>query len=203
MKGLWQRSRVTKRGTSCHVSQKLAGSDSSRGRGFGSFLNRLCVRESADQARHVFQYELWVPLVVLRAGIAGGAGGFFLRKVNGRLGWSLLILGPLAAIVFAPSIFLERSVVGKDGFEKNTGFWGTTVVPPVKYADLIGIRMTSETRRTRRGGKSTSFYLNCDSKTGGSTKVSINNEVTKAAAKVILKEAMDHGIPFRDKTGGQ
>ncbi len=171
--------------------------------GLALFSTAGCVRESTDPSGHVFQYEFWVPLVVLLAGIAAGAGGFFVRKHVARLGWALIILSPLAVIVFAPSLFFERAVVRNEGFEVQTGFWGQTVVPTVHYADLSGIRMTSETRRTRRGGKSTSYYLNCDNKTGGSTKVSVNNDVTRAAAKLILKEAMEQGVPFRDETGQQ
>jgi hypothetical protein len=160
-----------------------------------------CVRESANESEHVFQYELWVSGGVLLLGIVAAAGGFFLRKHNTRAGWALLILGPLGTLAFAPSMFLERTVVRKDGFEMSTGIWGQTVVPPMKFAELSGIRMTSETRRTRRGGKSTSFYLNCDNKNGGSTKVPVNNGVAQAAAKLILQEAMQQGIPFRDETG--
>jgi hypothetical protein len=162
-----------------------------------------CVRESTNQDEHVFQYELWVSGGVLLLGIVAGAGGFFLRKHNGRAGWALIILGPLAAICFAPSMFLERTIVRKDGFEMHTGIWGQTVVPPMKFADLSGIRMTSETRRTRRGGRSTNFSLNCDKKSGGSTKVPVNNGVAQAAAKLILQEAMGQGVPFRDETAQQ
>jgi hypothetical protein len=162
-----------------------------------------CVRESTNQDEHVFQYELWVSGGVLLLGIVAGVAGFFLRKHNSRAGWALLILGPLAALGFGPSMFLERTVVRKEGFEMHTGIWGQTVVPPMKFADLSGIRMTSETRRTRRGGRSTSFYLNCDKKAGGSTKVPVNNGVAQAAAKLILQEAMGQGVPFRDETGQQ
>jgi hypothetical protein len=162
-----------------------------------------CVRESNNQGERAFQYELWVPLCVLLAGLAAGVAGFFLRKHNTRVGWALLIIGPLAALGFAPSMFLDRAAVSKDGFDIRTGIWGQTVIPTVKFADLSGIRITSETRRTRRGGKSTSYYYICEKKSGGSVKVPVNNAVAQAAAPIILQEASARGIPVRDETAEQ
>jgi hypothetical protein len=162
-----------------------------------------CVRESSNQEERVFQYELWVPLCVLIAGIAAGAAGFFLRKHNAKLGWVMIIMGPLAALGFAPSMYFERTTISKDAFDVRTGIWGQTVIPTVRFADLTGIRITSETRRGRRGRKTTSFYYVCEKKSGGSEKVGINNAVVQAAAPIILKEAMERGIPVRDETGGE
>ena len=161
-----------------------------------------CVRESNNQGEHVFQYELWVPLCVLLAGLAAAAGGFFVRKHNSRIGWTMIIMGPVAALGFAPSMFLDRAAVSKDAFDVRTGIWGQTVIPTVQFADLREVRITSETKRTRRGGKSTSYYLMCEKKSGGSTKVPINNAVAQAAAPLILEEAKARGIPVRDETGG-
>ena len=159
-----------------------------------------CVRETTEQGEHVFQYELWVPGSVLLGGIVAAVAGFFLRKWNTRVGWVLLIGGPFVALGIGPSMFFDRAAVGKDGFELRTGIYGQTVVPRVQFDDISRIRITSETRRTRRGGKSTSVYLNCDKKSGGSVKVSVNNNVSEAAGKLILQEASARGIPVVDES---
>jgi hypothetical protein len=70
----------------------------------------------------------------------------------------------------------------------------------LQFADIREIRITSESQ-TSRSGKRTNYYLNCDKKTGGSSKVGVNNAVTEAAAETILREAKAHGIPIRDETG--
>lgn len=162
-----------------------------------------CVRETVDNGERIFQFELWLPLVALLGGFALIPVGWMLRSVWARLGWGLLLLGPIAALGFAPSLFMEKSVVRPDGFEVHTGIWGLTAGDSANFADISRIRITAETSRTRRGGKSTTYYLNCDRKSGGSGKFPMGSDVTKAAAVAILEAAREHGIPIEDRTGAE
>jgi hypothetical protein len=160
-----------------------------------------CVQESNSNGERVYQYELWVPLTVLVVGLAAIPIGLWLRKWTARLGWGLVVAGPVAALFFAPSLFRDRVVVSRERFHVQTGIWGLTAVHSLEFADIKEIRITAETT-TSRGGKRTNYFLNCDKKSGGSNKVSVNNAVTDAAATAILQEAQAHGIPIRDETGG-
>jgi hypothetical protein len=160
-----------------------------------------CVRESKIDGKQVYQYEYWVPLTTLVLGLAAIPAGWFLRQKNGRFGWGLLILGPVAAIFFAPSLFRDRVTVGPDGFHVRTGIWGLTAVHEVVFADITQIRITAEKVSTRRGQK-TNYFMNCDAKSGGSSKVPINNAVTEEAADAILQQATDHDIPILDHRNG-
>ena len=45
-----------------------------------------CIRESDEAGMHVIQFALWVPAAICLGGIAAGAAGFFVRKVNSRFG---------------------------------------------------------------------------------------------------------------------
>lgn len=161
-----------------------------------------CVSQSDEGGRQVFQYELWVPLVTVLGGLLAIPVGLVLRGRVARLGWGLLIAGPLLTLVFAPSLFRERVSVGQEGFEVRSGIWGLTATHAIAFADVQEIRITSETTRSR-SGRRTSYYLNCDLKNGGSSKVSINNAVTEAAADTILRQASAHRIPIHDATGSR
>jgi hypothetical protein len=160
-----------------------------------------CVRESDEQGTRVFQFALWVPVVIFLAGIAAAGIGFFVRKFHSRGGWALMIIGPFAALGIGPSMMFERAAVSKDGFDFRTGIYGQTVVPTVQFADLTEIRYTTQTRMTRRG-RSTTHSLVCERKSGGPVTVPVNNPVATEAAKLVLKEAATRGVPIRNETGG-
>jgi hypothetical protein len=162
-----------------------------------------CIRESDEQGAHVIQFALWVPAAIFLGGIVAGAVGFFLRKHNTRLGWGLLIAGPFIGLGIAPSMMFERASVSKDAFEFQTGIYGGTVVPKVQFADVKQIRILAETKRTRRGGTSTTHYLMCQKSSGEEVRVPFNNDVAQKGVELVLKEAAARDIPVLDQTGGK
>ena len=151
--------------------------------------------------RLVYQYEWWVPLSAFLGGLVVTPIGWSLRERSARFGWGLVIAGPIAAVVLAPSLFRDRAAVGAEGFHIRTGVWGLTTVQDVQFGDLKQIRVSSSTSFTRTGRR-TNYYLNCDKRNGESVKVPINSGVTEAAADAILVNASAHGVPLEDKTGG-
>jgi hypothetical protein len=159
-----------------------------------------CVHENTDGATQTFAYELWVPLSVLLAGLVAAPAGWFLRETSSRFGWGLLIIGPVAAIFFAPSLFRDRAVVDDTAMSLRTGIWGLTSVHDVKYDDLKQIRIISEEVSGRRGSKRTNYYLLCERNDGTTAKVPVNNKVAQAAAPHFLQKASDRGIPIVDET---
>lgn len=159
-----------------------------------------CVDEAIDGSTQTFTYEWWVPLTVLFGGLVAAPAGWFLRNLSARIGWGLLIAGPIAAIFFAPSLFRDRVVVDDSRFSVRTGIWGFTAVHEVKYDDLKQVRITFEETRGRRGSKRKNYYLVCERKDGSSAKVSVNNDVALAAAPAFLKKVSDRNIPIVDET---
>jgi hypothetical protein len=159
-----------------------------------------CVREVERSGEHVFRYELWVPLTALLGGMVAAPAGWALRRRSARLGWGLLILGPIAVFGVAPSLLCDRVSVDAEGFHVRTGIWGVTAVHDVKYDDVGTIRITAEQGRSRRGTH-TNYYMNCDRKSGGSSKVPMSNAVTQASVEAILDGAKAHGILIVDGTG--
>lgn len=159
-----------------------------------------CVNESTSGESQTFTYELWVPASVLAIGIVVSVAGWFLRASLGRFGWAMLVLGPLAAILGAPSLFLDRAVVDGTRFTLRTGIWGLTSVHEVEYDKLTRVSIISEEVRGRRGRKSTNFYLECERNDGTKAKVPVNNKVGEAAAPHFLKRVSELGIPVFDNS---
>ncbi|HEX5447488.1 MAG TPA: hypothetical protein VFW87_26975 [Pirellulales bacterium] len=152
-----------------------------------------CVRETSDGSGEAFQYELWAPLAMLVAGAAAAPAGWFLRSRSTRLGWGLLVLGPVFALALAPSLYLERTTVDDGGFHIRSGIWGSTAVFDLNFSDIRSIRFTSETRATRRGQR-TEHFMMCALASGGETKIPVNNDVKRAAVRAIVRRASEHGI---------
>lgn len=159
-----------------------------------------CVQESDVNGERVFQYESWVPLSTLLAGLAATSAGWLLRKRTARLGWALIVVGLIAAIGFSPSLFRDRVSVSAKGFDVRTGIWGMTATHSLAFNEIVAIRLTSETTKSRRGQNRTNYFLTCTTKAGGFRKVPVNNAVSKASADAILQQAKSRGIPISDET---
>lgn len=157
-----------------------------------------CVRETTAESNHKFRYEFWVTMSLLVGGIVAATAGWFLRERSARLGWILLIAGPLAAVLGAPSMFLDYVTVNEQGFSRRSGIWGMTANCDVLYDDIQQARLISEESRGRRGRKVTSYYLVCTRKDGSQTKLSMGNQLVDAAAPLITQKLREHGISFID-----
>ena len=157
-----------------------------------------CVRESVDGDVHSFTNELWISASILLAGVLAGVGGWFFRKT--KYGWAAMIAGPIAALLFAPSIFLDHATVDDSSFKVNTGIWGLTAVHEVKFDEVRAIKIISEVVSGRRGRKSTNYYLLCSKTEGGDAKIPVNNRVCEEAAKLFLERASEKGIIILDQT---
>ena len=159
-----------------------------------------CVHESTTDSTTTFRYEYYVPALVFLGGIVAAPLGWVARQRSARFGWTLLILGPIAALGFAPSLFGERMIVDGDHFEAHSGAWGTTS-QSVKYADMKGLRLTSEVTTGRRGKKKTNYYFECEMKSGPTIKVPMASKIDAAAALPILLQVKLHDIPISNETG--
>ena len=159
-----------------------------------------CVSETTDGSSQTFTYELWVPISVLVGGIVAGFAGWFFRRSLGNFGWGLLILGPIVAIFFAPSLLQDRVVIDDSKLSMRSGIWGLTVVHEVQYDELKQVNIISEVVSGRRGRKRTNFYLQCLRNDGTTAKVPINNGVAETAAPHFLDRISELGILVVDKT---
>ncbi len=159
-----------------------------------------CVQETVNGTTKIYTYELWVPLVVLIAGLVATPAGWFLRQSSSRFAWALLISGPIAALGFAPSLFLDRAAVTPEAFTVRTGIWGMTAVHEVKFSDLRQVRYISEETVGRRGRKNTNYYFMCERKDGTSAKIPVGNNVVEAAAPAFIAKVLELNIALADQT---
>ena len=160
-----------------------------------------CVHQTTVGDASTFGYDLWVPAAALVGGLLAAPLGWVLRQRSARLGWMLLIAGPLAAFGLAPSLFADRVILNPDHFAVHTGIWGMTSVHEVKFDNLQSMKLTSEVSTGRRGRKKTDYYFTCLMKSGETLKVPMSNAVTELAAMPIILEISKRGIPVEDGTG--
>lgn len=102
---------------------------------------------------------------MLVGGVIAAVAGWFLREITARFGWALLVLGPLGAILGAPSFFRDRVVVDDSKFSMRSGIWGLTSTHEVVYADLQRVRATSEESVGRRGRRKTNYFCSANERT--------------------------------------
>jgi hypothetical protein len=157
-----------------------------------------CVRETTEGETRVFTYETWVPASVLLGGMAAGVAGWFLRSVTNRLGWGLLIAGPILAILFGPSLFMDRASIDSKSLSIRTGIWGMTATHEVNLDKLKQVRLVSEEKTGRRGRKRTEYFMLCELTDGTSAKVPVNNSISEAVAPHFLDLVASRNLPIVD-----
>ena len=152
-----------------------------------------CVTKSVGNAGTSVHYARWLPIAIFLVGLVAVPVGLVLRKHTGRLGWGLIIIGPLAALMFAPSLFLERVVVSDDGFESHSGIWGMTAGANVDFDSVTSIRIAEEKTGGRRSRWIEVLYF--EMKAGEDVRLPLNNDVKIEAAMEIIERAAQRGIP--------
>ena len=153
-----------------------------------------CVRESNNGDAHRFGYELWITGLVFLGGLIATPVGWFLKDTTGRLGWALLILGPIAALGIAPSMFLDHVEVRPDGFSRHSGIYGMTANAEVKFADVNHMHLSTVEECGRRGRKVMRTYLMWEMKDGSTVKLPAGNSGVEAAAQSIVDAADQAGV---------
>jgi hypothetical protein len=153
-----------------------------------------CVRETTNGDEHRFSYELWVPGLLFLGGLIATPAGWYLRETTARLGWGLLILGPIAAFGFAPSMFLDHVEVRPDGFSRHSGIYGMTANAEVKFTDVNHMHLSTVEERGRRGRKVMRTYIMWEMKDGSTVKLPAGNDVVEAAAQTMVDAAGEAGV---------
>jgi hypothetical protein len=151
-----------------------------------------CVTKSASDSGTTVRYEWWVPVGVFAAGIVVVPLGLVLRRVTERYAWVLIIGGPLAALVLAPNLLLERTHVDDQGFEVHSGFMGMTAEQKVKFDDVKSIRLTNEETGGRHSREIEVLFF--EMKSGPTVKLPLNNDVKIEAGLEIAMRAKARGI---------
>jgi len=147
-----------------------------------------CVSETKSGDKTIFTLQLWVPLCVILGGAIAAPAGWFLRE-TGRIGFGLLILGPLACI-FGVSLFTDRAEVDPSSYLVRVGIFGSATHSG-KFDELSQISW--DIKRGRRG--STTRYMVCRKKSGDIDQIALGNAIAKPATALIEQYARAKGVP--------
>jgi hypothetical protein len=159
--------------------------------GFALFLAG-CVSQSGSDGKQTFSYSPLLTIGIILGGVLAIPIGFFWRKSDGRLGWGLMIIVPIAAVLMAGTMGFEQVNVSDQQVEVRSGFFGSTAALTVPFDQVKQIRITQESTGGRRARMIDVFYF--QSETGELGRFPLNNDVKIEASKAILDRAAKRGI---------
>jgi hypothetical protein len=149
-----------------------------------------CYERVARGDQSVYQFAWWMGPAVIAGGILGVPAGWFLRRVNERWGFVLMVLGPVLLILVAPAMFSDRVVVDPDHFEARYGIWFRPSVHSIRFDDLREIRYV----KVKGARGRTDYQLNCITK-AGETRVVHAGDLVRNTVPEILARAKAKGVP--------
>ena len=153
-------------------------------------------KEVGENGTLRFSFQTWVPLLVVVAGLAAIPAGvvMFARKQQ-FWGVCLAVLGPAAAGVVAPGMFLDKVEVNPEGFSSRHGFWWDPIIHNVRYADLNQVKVVVQ-EQSGRNGKTYSYFFDCQFKTRGVERVPLG-DIMREALPEIAEHFRSHGVPVQ------
>ena len=152
-----------------------------------------CVTSSVSAAGTRFHYAWWLPLGLFMAGLVFIPIGLALTKQSARFGWGLMIAGPIAALAFAPSLFLEQVTVTDKVIDVRSGIWGMTANQTIDFDSVKTLRIAQEATGGRNSRLIEVLYF--DMKNGSNAKFALNNDVKIEAGKHIVRTMLTRDIP--------
>lgn len=152
-----------------------------------------CVEKTEEAGRSTYGFAGWVIALVIIGGLVSVPLGWVVRRLSERWGWVLMIVGPIALVIVAPALFLDRVVVDNQHFEARYGFWFAPTTHDLTYADVRS--MTVVAVPGRRG--QTKYELHCALRNGGETVVHVG-DLVRYAVPEILTRARAAGVPVQD-----
>jgi hypothetical protein len=164
----------------------------------GLLLLAGCVDEHRDGETLTYTYAWWT--VVLTA--VGGLACFPLAWWQWESSkWrtvvlSLVGLGILGGIV--PMFLFGKAIINPREMHVSGGF----IQKPqhVPLAELKVIRLTKEESTGRRGTR-TSYYIECELRSGKVEKLALGNNLVQEAGVHLLNHAKERGIPILNLSG--
>lgn len=152
-----------------------------------------CVARTEGAEGVTVRYQWWVPALLLVGGIVAVPAGWWLRRRVARLGWAMLILGPVSALLFAPSLLAERVRVTQTGFSVNSGIWGMTANLEVPFDSVTRCRIAQEKTTGRRPRAVEVLYFSLQ---GGRTeRLELNNDIKIDGGQEIVNALEDRDVP--------
>jgi len=146
-----------------------------------------CIQRTVRGDVSTYGFEMWVVLGIAVGGIVAAPAGWFLRKRVARLGYALLILGPIATIFIAPTMWTDRVVVDSEHFERTSAMPGSNN-QSVRFDDVRSLHYHSRVERSGRRS-SRKYYLDVNQKSGQVQTISPGTLFQEAMGEIFERAA--------------
>jgi hypothetical protein len=154
-----------------------------------------CLQETNQGDVQSFAYPWWLSLVIFLAGALTTWVGYLLLPTNEKPAYIMLLVGPIVALVIAPSYLVNKTTVGPEELHSRYGFFGLDT-RHVKYAELTEVKFTSV--RSRR---STSYFLDCKKQDEDLISLPLDVQGINAAAPRFIQYARAKNVAIVDHNG--
>ena len=135
--------------------------------------------------------ETWIIVAAAAGGVVAAPVGWLLRKRIARLGYALLILGPLAVFLLVPMMWMDRVIVDSNHFERSSAMPGSNN-QLIRFDDVLAMHYHSAVERNGRRS-SRKYYLDATRK-GGQVQTIPLGTLLQNAIKEILERSAAKGI---------
>ena len=92
-----------------------------------SFLAGGCYERMADGNQATYRFTWWIVALVAGGGFLAIAIGWKSLGRSERWGWTLIIVGTLMLIAFAPMMYFDRLLIDDAHFEQRSGIMGRKI----------------------------------------------------------------------------
>jgi hypothetical protein len=138
-----------------------------------------------------YGFETWIVLGVAVGGVVAAPVGWFLRKRIARLGYVLLIVGPIATILVAPMMWTDRVIIDSNHFERSSAMPGSNN-QSLRFDDVLALHYYSKVERSGRRSRR-KHYLDVTRKGGLAQTIELGTLFQEAIGE-ILERAAAKGI---------
>jgi hypothetical protein len=157
-----------------------------------------CTKRVAEGDTVTHSFAWWVPVSVFVGGLVAAPAGWSILRKSNRWGWGLLILSPVAVLVFFPGLLTDNLTIDAKQLSLKTDFWFMPTRHELRFDDVANSDLTAQKRRTRRGSR-TSYTLECRLKSGATQTVPVG-DLMKAALPDVVDRLRSRGTPFTDRS---
>lgn len=154
-----------------------------------------CIQKTVRGDVSTYGFESWVVLGLAFGGVVAAPAGWLLRKRIARLGYGLLILGPIATLLIAPVMWTDRVIVDSNHFERSSAMPGSNN-QSVRFDEVQALHYHSRVERSGRRS-SRKYYLDVTRKDGQVQSISLGTLFQEAIGE-IFERASDKGIQISE-----
>jgi hypothetical protein len=150
-----------------------------------------CIQRTEHGDVSTYGFETWILVGTAVGGVVAAPVGWLLRKRIARLGYALLILGPLVVFLLVPTMWTDRVIVDSNHFERSSAMPGSSN-QSIPFGEVLAMRYHSAVEKSGRRS-SRKYYLDVTRKDGQVQTITLGS-LFQEAIKEIFRRAAAKGI---------